>query len=64
MTSGSDRLGLLRKWITMQGFIIFEDCGEFVAQMSAWFQEGTIKFREDILHGYQLCLKPQYPLRL
>ena len=35
----------------MQGFIIFEDYGEFVAQMSAWFQEGTIKFCEDILHG-------------
>jgi hypothetical protein len=41
----------------MQGFIIFEDCGEFVAQMSAWFQEGTIKFHEDIVDGLAGCGK-------
>jgi len=41
----------------MQGFIIFDDYGhrygEFVAQMSAWLQEGKIKFREDIVDGLE-----------
>jgi len=59
---GPDRLGLLTrtlltKRITMRGFIIFDDYGdrygEFVAQMSAWLKEGTIKFREDIVDGLE-----------
>ena len=55
---GPDRLGLLvgmilRKRITMQGFIIFDDYGprfgEFPKQMSAWVKDGRIKHREDIV---------------
>jgi NADPH-dependent curcumin reductase len=46
---------LLVKRIKVQGFIIFEDYGsrfgEFFTQMSAWMDEGKIKFREDILDG-------------
>ncbi len=37
----------------MQDFVIFDDYGEFAAQMSAWFQVGTIKFREDIVDGLE-----------
>ncbi len=57
---GPDRLGLLmgmilRKRITMQGFIIFDDYGprfsEFFKQMSAWVTVGKIKHREDIVDG-------------
>ncbi len=57
---GPDRLGMLmgmilRKRITMQGFIIFDDYGprfgEFYGQMSAWVKDGKIKHREDIVDG-------------
>ncbi|MGL5115113.1 MAG: NADP-dependent oxidoreductase [Beijerinckiaceae bacterium] len=57
---GPDRLGMLmgmilRKRITMQGFIIFDDYGprfsEFQAQMSAWVRDCKIKHREDIVNG-------------
>ncbi len=57
---GPDRLGMLmgmilRKRITMQGFIIFDDYGprfgEFFQQMSAWVKDGRIKHREDIVDG-------------
>ncbi len=57
---GPDRLGLLmgmilRKRITMQGFIIFDDYGprfgEFFEQMSAWVKDSKIKHREDIVDG-------------
>ncbi len=41
----------------MQDFIIFEDYGEVLAQMSALFQVGTIKFREDIVVGLAGCGK-------
>jgi NADPH-dependent curcumin reductase len=59
---GPDRLGLLagtllKKRIKMQGFIIFDDYGprygEFFAQMSAWLQEGKIRFREDVVDGLE-----------
>ena len=62
LPSGPDRLGLLTgtlltKRIKMQGFIIFEDYGhrydEFFCQMSAWLNEGKIKFREDIVDGLE-----------
>jgi NADPH-dependent curcumin reductase len=57
---GPDRLGLLmgtilRKRVTMRGFIIFEDYGrhfgDFIAQMSAWVKDGKIKHREDVVDG-------------
>lgn len=48
---------MLRKRITMQGFIIFDDYGhrygEFYKDMSNWVQEGKIKFREDIVDGLE-----------
>ena len=59
---GPDRLGLLTRTlltrrIKMQGFIIFDDYGdrygEFFAQMSAWIEEGKIKFHEDLVDGLE-----------
>lgn len=59
---GPDRLGLLTRAILtrrikIQGFIIFDDYGprygEFFAQMSAWLNDGKIKFREDIVDGLE-----------
>ncbi len=59
---GPDRLAMLmgmilRKRITMQGFIIFDDYGprfgEFYGQMSAWMKDGKIKHREDIVDGLE-----------
>jgi NADPH-dependent curcumin reductase len=58
--TGPDRLSelvgrVLRKRIKMQGFIIFDDYGsrfgEFSKQMSAWVNDGKIKYREDIVNG-------------
>ena len=60
LPTGPDRLGLLmgailKKRIRMQGFIIWNDYGprfgEFFSQMSAWVNDGRIKFREDIVNG-------------
>lgn len=62
LPAGPDRLGLLmgmilRKRITMQGFIIFDDYGprfgEFYAAMSGWVKDGKIKHREDIIDGLE-----------
>jgi NADPH-dependent curcumin reductase CurA len=59
---GPDRLGLLTntlliRRIRMQGFIIYDDYGhryeEFFKQMSAWLEEGKIKFREHIVDGLE-----------
>ena len=59
---GPDRLGLLmglilRKRITMTGFIIFDDYGprfgEFFKQMSAWVKDGKMRHREDIVEGLE-----------
>ena len=59
---GPDRLGLLTrtllsKRIRMQGFIIFDDYGdrygEFSRQMSEWFKQGRVKFREDVVEGLE-----------
>jgi NADPH-dependent curcumin reductase CurA len=59
---GPDRLGLLTRTlltrrIKMQGFIIFDDYGhrygEFFSQMSAWIDEGKVKFREDLVDGLE-----------
>ncbi len=58
----TDHLGLLThtalaKRIKLQGFIIFDDYGprfgEFFSQMSAWVNEGRIKYREDIVDGLE-----------
>lgn len=62
LPDGPDRTPLLmgamlRKRITMQGFIIFDDYGhrygEFIKDMSAWVREGKIKFREDMVDGLE-----------
>lgn len=62
LPDGPDRIpvlmgNMLRKRITMQGFIIFDDYGhrygEFYKDMSNWVQEGKIKFREDIVDGLE-----------
>ncbi len=59
---GPDRVGLLmgtllRKRITMQGFIIFDDYAprwnEFAGAMGQWIQQGDIKFREDVVFGLE-----------
>ncbi|TNF32489.1 MAG: NADP-dependent oxidoreductase [Deltaproteobacteria bacterium] len=48
---------LLKKRITMRGFIIFDDFGhrfrEFLAQMGAWVAAGEIAFREDVVDGLE-----------
>jgi NADPH-dependent curcumin reductase len=60
LSQGPDRLGLLTRTlltrrIKMQGFIIFDyygqRYGEFYQQMSAWLDEGRIRYREDIVNG-------------
>jgi len=59
---GPDRMGhlmgqILRKRITMRGFIIFEDFGplypEFAAEMRGWLKTGKIHYREDIVDGLE-----------
>lgn len=62
LPEGPDRMGylmgqILRKRITMRGFIIFEDFGflypEFAEQMGGWLNEGKIHYREDIVDGLE-----------
>ncbi|MED5524916.1 NADP-dependent oxidoreductase [Gallaecimonas pentaromativorans] len=62
LPAGPDRLPLLmgtllKKRITMQGFIIFDDYGhrygEFSAQMSQWLKEGRIQYREEVKDGLE-----------
>jgi NADPH-dependent curcumin reductase CurA len=62
LPTGPDRLPLLMrtlltKRIKMQGFIIFDDYGdryyEFFKQISAWFKEGKVKCREDVVIGLE-----------
>lgn len=59
---GPDRMGylmsqILRKRITMRGFIIFEDFAsfypEFAAEMDGWLKAGKIHYREDIIDGLE-----------
>lgn len=57
-----DRMGylmgqILRKRITMRGFIIFEDFAplypEFAEAMSDWLKAGKIHYREEIVEGLE-----------
>ncbi len=59
---GPDRVGLLmgtllRRRITMQGFIVFDDFGprwhEFASAMGGWVQGGQVKVREDVVFGLE-----------
>ncbi len=62
LPDGPDRLDLLlgtilRKRMTMRGFIVFDDFGhlypEFAAQMGAWVEEGRIRYREEVIDGLE-----------
>ena len=59
---GPDRLGLLvgtllRKRVTMQGFMVFDDYGprwsEFIGEMGGRVQSDNVKVREDIVFGLE-----------
>jgi NADPH-dependent curcumin reductase CurA len=60
-----DRLGwlmgqVLRRRITMRGFIVFDDFGalypEFTVEMEAWLKDGRISYREDMVDGLEQTL--------
>ena len=62
LPDGPDRMNylmgqMLRRRITMRGFIVFDDFGhlypEFASQMTAWVKEGKIKYREEMISGLQ-----------
>ncbi|SNT75805.1 NADP-dependent oxidoreductase [Paracoccus seriniphilus] len=62
LPDGPDRMGLLmghilKKRMTMRGFIVFDDFGhlypEFAQQMSGWVDEGKIKYREEMIDGLE-----------
>jgi NADPH-dependent curcumin reductase CurA len=62
LPTGPDRLGLLegillRKRISMQGFISMQDYGsrwnEFAVAMGEWIQQDKVKVREDIVVGLE-----------
>lgn len=62
LPDGPDRMGLLmghilKKRMTMRGFIVFDDFGhlypEFAQQMSGWVGEGKIKYREEMIDGLE-----------
>ena len=62
LPEGPDRMGylmgqILRKRITMRGFIIFEDFGsfypEFAREMGGWLKAGTVHYREDLIDGLE-----------
>lgn len=48
---------ILKKRLRVEGFIIFDDYGhrypEFATQMSEWFSADKIKFREQIVQGFE-----------
>lgn len=62
LPEGPDRMNwlmgqMLRKKITMQGFIIFDDFGdlypEFARQMTGWVESGQVKYREEVIDGLE-----------
>ncbi|HEY9038077.1 MAG TPA: NADP-dependent oxidoreductase [Roseovarius sp.] len=62
LPAGPDRLSLLmgtilRKRMTMRGFIVFDDFGhlypEFAKQMGEWVTQGKIKYREEMIEGLE-----------
>ncbi|AUR05026.1 putative NADP-dependent oxidoreductase [Phaeobacter inhibens] len=62
LPEGPDRMNylmgqLLRKRITMRGFIVFDDFGhlypEFAKQMTGWVQDGKVKYREEMIEGLE-----------
>ena len=62
LPDGPDRMNLLlgtilRKRITMCGFIVFDDFGhlypEFAKQMGEWVTQGKIQYREEVILGLE-----------
>jgi NADPH-dependent curcumin reductase CurA len=62
LPEGPDRMNylmgqILRKRMTMRGFIVFDDFGhlypDFAKQMSDWVTQGKIKYREEIIFGLE-----------
>ncbi|WP_116133372.1 NADP-dependent oxidoreductase [Tropicimonas sp. IMCC34043] len=62
LPDGPDRLSLLmgtilRKRMTMRGFIVFDDFGhlypEFARQMGDWVKQGKIQYREEMIEGLE-----------
>lgn len=62
LPEGPDRLNMLlgqilRRRMTVQGFIVFDDFGhlypEFAKQMGAWVSEGKIQYREEMIDGLE-----------
>ncbi|WP_138936663.1 NADP-dependent oxidoreductase [Roseovarius arcticus] len=62
LPTGPDRMGwlmgqILRKRLTMRGFIIFQDFGhlypEFATAMTDWLAAGKIHYREEVIEGLE-----------
>lgn len=62
LPDGPDRMNLLlgiilRKRMTMRGFIVFDDFGhlypEFARQMGDWVKEGKVQYREEMIDGLE-----------
>lgn len=62
LPDGPDRMNflmgqMLRKRITMRGFIVFDDFGhlypEFAPAMTDWVKSGKIKYREEMIDGLE-----------
>jgi NADPH-dependent curcumin reductase CurA len=62
LPDGPDRMNylmgqILRKRMTMRGFIVFDDFShlypEFASQMGAWVKEGKIRYREEMIEGFE-----------
>ena len=62
LPDGPDRMNMLmgtilRKRMTMRGFIVFDDFGqlypEFAKQMGGWVAEGKIKYLEEMIEGLE-----------
>lgn len=62
LPEGPDRMNLLlgmilRKRMTLRGFIVFDDFGylykDFAKQMGDWVAQGRVKYREEVIHGME-----------
>ena len=62
LPDGPDRMNylmgqILRKRMTMRGFIVFDDFGhlypQFAEQMGAWVKDGKIHYREEMISGLE-----------
>lgn len=62
LPDGPDRMNylmgqILRKRMTMRGFIVFDDFGhlypDFASQMGEWVKQGKIKYREEMIAGLE-----------